>query len=45
VIETVEEYRVEMVCDDTHIRAVIAAMKQAHPYETPAYDVWQLTDI
>ena len=45
IIETVEEYRVEMVCDDKFINAVITAMKQAHPYETPAYDVWQLTDI
>jgi hypothetical protein len=44
-IETVEEYRVEMVCDDSLIKAVIAAMKQAHPYETPAYDVWQLADV
>jgi hypothetical protein len=45
VIATVEEYRVEMVCDESVIKAVIAAMKRAHPYETPAYDVWQLTDI
>lgn len=45
VIETVEEYRVEMVCEDALISQVITAMKQAHPYETPAYDVWQLTDI
>lgn len=44
-IETVEEYRVEMVCDESLIKAVIAAMKQAHPYETPAYDVWQLANI
>jgi len=45
VIETVEEYRVEMVCEDKFIKDVVTAMKQAHPYETPAYDVWQLTDI
>jgi len=45
VIETVEEYRVEMVCDDAIIKEVIAAMKQTHPYETPAYDVWQLADM
>lgn len=41
-IETVEEYKVEMVCDDSLIKAAIAAMKQAHPYEEPAYDVWKL---
>lgn len=45
VIATVEEYRVEMVCEASRIKAVIAAMKQAHPYETPAYDVWQLADL
>lgn len=45
VIATVEEYRVEMVCEQSLIRAVIAAMKRAHPYETPAYDVWQLVDV
>ena len=45
VIATVEEYRVEMVCANATLKAVIAAMKQAHPYETPAYDVWQLIDI
>ena len=45
VIATVEEYRVEMVCTNAALKAVIAAMKQAHPYETPAYDVWQLINI
>ena len=44
-IATVEEYRVEMVCADVNIKPVIAAMKQSHPYETPAYDVCQLIDI
>jgi len=44
-IETVEEYKVEMVCDDNKIKQAIAAMKQAHPYEEPAYDVWQLAKL
>lgn len=43
--ETVEEYRVEMVCADDKIKAAVLALKQAHPYEEPAYDVWQLCDI
>ena len=38
-VETVAEYRVEMVCDAEHIRAAVEAMRQAHPYEEPAYDV------
>jgi len=41
-VEQVDEYKVEMVCDDKLIRDTIAAMKQAHPYEEPAYDVWKL---
>lgn len=44
-IETVEEYRVELVCSDELIRDAVAAMKQAHPYEEPAYDVFPLADI
>jgi hypothetical protein len=41
----VAEYRVEMVCEDALIPNVIQALKDAHPYEEPAYDVWQLADI
>ena len=44
-VETVKEYKVELVCEDHRIKAAIAAMKQAHPYETPAYDVWKLEDF
>lgn len=44
-IETVEEYRVELVCHDELIREAVAAMKQAHPYDEPAYDVFPLADI
>lgn len=44
-IEKVEEYRVELVCDDALIKDAIRAMKQAHPYEEPAYDVVKLADI
>lgn len=45
VIEKVEEYRVEMVCADDLIEAAVTALKSAHPYEEPAYDVWQLADF
>lgn len=44
-LETVIEYKVELVVEDHHIQAVIAAMKLAHPYEEPAFDVWRLADI
>ena len=44
-LETIDEWRVEMVMDACHLSAVIAAFKQAHPYETPAYDVIALLAI
>ena len=44
-IETVDEYRVELVCEDDLIKAAVAALKEAHPYEEPAYDVWPLSDF
>lgn len=39
VIESVSEYRVEMVCEARWIRAAVAALLDAHPYEEPAWDV------
>ena len=39
-LETADEVRVEMVCDARTVPAVVAAMKAAHPYETPAYDLF-----
>jgi len=41
-VEVVDEYRVEMVCDEESIREAIQALLTAHPYETPAYDVMTL---
>ena len=41
-IETVPEWKVEMVCEDALIKDVVDTLKQAHPYEEPAYDVWKL---
>lgn len=44
-VENVKEYKIELVCEDGFIRQAIDAMKQAHPYETPAYEVWKLEDF
>lgn len=44
-LERVAEYRVELVCADERVRDVVAALRQAHPYEEPAYAVWQLADL
>ena len=45
LIESVSEYRIEMVCRDEVINVAIAALKKSHPYEEPAYDVWRLADL
>ncbi|MCW8934008.1 MAG: YqfO family protein [Gammaproteobacteria bacterium] len=44
-VETVEEVKIELVVENSLIKPVIARMKQAHPYEEPAYDVWLLANI
>ncbi len=44
-IETVMEYRVEMICAEPHLAAALAALRAAHPYEEPAIDVWRLESI
>lgn len=44
-VEALPEYKVEMVCDEQHLQSVIAALKRAHPYETPAYHVIRCEDF
>lgn len=45
IVETVEEYRVELVCADDLVHNVIHALKIAHPYEEPAFDVVKLEQL
>ena len=44
-VESVAEYRVEMVCADDCLHPAVAALRQAHPYEEPASDVIRLEAI
>ncbi len=44
-VERVPEYRVELVCADELIATAVAALKTAHPYEEPAYDVVRLEAV
>lgn len=44
-LEKVKEYKVEMVCETALIQAAISALKKAHPYETPAYQVIRCEDF
>ncbi|MHA6163915.1 NGG1p interacting factor NIF3 [Pseudomonas sichuanensis] len=44
-VEVVEEWKVELVVADGLIVQVVDALKRSHPYETPAFEVWQLLDL
>lgn len=44
-LESLDEWRVELVVADDLLQAVVAALKQAHPYEEPAYGVVKLETI
>ncbi len=44
-IERVEEYRVEMICKDELIKRAVAVLKEAHPYEEVAYEVFRMEEI
>lgn len=39
-IEEVDEIKVELICPAELVKEAVAAMKKAHPYETPAYQYW-----
>ncbi|MEZ5492462.1 MAG: NGG1p interacting factor NIF3 [Gammaproteobacteria bacterium] len=41
-LETVVEFKVELVCAEERLEAAVTAMKAAHPYEEPAYAVLRL---
>ncbi|QPK62975.1 NGG1p interacting factor NIF3 [Methylomonas sp. LL1] len=41
-LKTVPEYKVEMICTDSKIKAAIEALLAAHPYEQPAYSVYRI---
>ncbi len=44
-VERLAEWKVEMVCEDALIKQAVAKLKQAHPYEEVAYEVYQLADL
>lgn len=44
-LERLSEYKVEIMCTADQIEAAVAALKQSHPYETPAYHVLRCENI
>lgn len=43
-VERLPEWKVEMVVADERVDAAIEALRQAHPYETPAFELWRLDE-
>lgn len=41
-VERVRELRVEMLCEADRIDAAIAALRESHPYEEPAFHYWRV---
>lgn len=44
-VEKVQEYKIELVCSGELIQQAIQALKAAHPYEEPAYQVIKLEEF
>ena len=44
-LEKVREFKVEMICEKKFIRKVVEALKKAHPYEEPAYSIFEMVEI
>jgi hypothetical protein len=42
--EAVQEERVEVVCERSGAKAVLAAIRKVHPYEEVAFDIYPLID-
>lgn len=43
-VERVVEWKVELVLSESSLPIVIKALKDSHPYETPAYQYWPVQD-
>lgn len=41
-LEQVKEYKVEMICPDELIEHAVKRLKEAHPYEEVAYEVFKM---
>ena len=44
-LEVLEEYKIEMICSDELIRQAVKILKDTHPYEEVAYEVFKMEDI
>lgn len=40
-LERLAEYKVEIICTEAQIKEAVAALKKAHPYESPSYQAFR----
>ena len=45
IIEKVDEYKVEMICQDSDILNILKELIKVHPYEEPAYLVSEIKTV
>ncbi len=43
--EEVSEERIEITCDDASVKSVVDAIREAHSYEEPAIDIYELKEL
>ncbi len=41
-LEIIPEYKVETICKEEYLDAVVKALKAAHPYEEPAFEIYAI---
>ena len=44
-VEHVREIKIELVCADELVKEAVRAIRESHPYEEPAFDVWELVEF
>ncbi len=44
-IEKVQEFKVEMICNTELIKKAIEVLKEVHPYEEVAYEVFRMEEF
>ena len=44
-LEVLDEYKIELICKDELIQKAIRVLKDVHPYEEVAYEVFKMEDI
>ena len=44
-LEIVQEYKIEMICTDELIYKAVKILKEVHPYEEVAYEVFKMEEI